>query len=634
MLQSIREKIQGIVAAVIIGLICLTFGVWGIESYLSEASKVVVAEVGGEDIELAEYQEAFQRLRQRAQAELGDQFDPAQWTGEDTKRRVLEFVVDDELLTQLLDRRRIQVGSDQVAQFLMSSPNFQVDGKFSSERYAQVTSMLGFTEQAFERQAQRDMAVEQLRAGVIASAFASPEELDGIAKLAVQTRDIGYMVVKPADPKSVTVSQADLESYLSEHGETFRVPDKVALEFIEINQADLLREVDVEESDILAYYEAHKPDFTMEEQRNARHILVQLAQDASDAEVDSARKKAEELRAKVTQGEDFAAVARVSSDDIGSRADGGSTGLFGRGVMAPEFEAAVFKMKVGEISELVRTSFGFHIITVTEIKPEDIKPYADARGEVEQRLRKEKAEELYFELAERFSDSVYEFPDSLDDAAKALDLQLHKTSLQTEDEVAAAFNAAVAEAAWEPEVLTQGLVSPPVEIGQERVVAIKVTQFEASHLPPLASIREEVLAVVQAERVRTAARERGEALLKRLETGEAGATVAAGEKLEWQAVTAAGRADERLNRALLRAAFRVSIDASGAPTRTGVELADGAYAVVEVSKLESPASAQATDGLAAAARDALLRNRAVSAWRDFMGEIRQTASVTTHPESL
>ena len=634
MLQSIREKIQGIVAAVIIGLICLTFGVWGIESYLSEASKVVVAEVGGEDIELAEYQDAFQRLRQRAQAELGDQFDPTQWAGEDTKRRVLEFVVDDELLTQLLERRRIRVGSDQVAQFLMGSPNFQVDGKFSSERYAQVTNMLGFTEQAFEQQAQRDMAVEQLRAGVIASAFASHQELDDIARLAVQTRDIGYVVLKPAEPKSVTVSDTDLKAYFKEHGESFRVPDKVALEFIEINQAELLREVDVEESDILAFYEAHKADFTMEEQRNARHILVQLAPDASDAEVASARKKAEDLRARVAKGEDFSAVARASSDDIGSRADGGSTGLFGRGVMAPEFETAVFGMKVGEISDLVRTDFGFHIITVTEIKPEDMKPYVDARGEVEQRLRKEKAEELYFELAERFSDSVYEFPDSLEDAAKALDLQLHKTSLQTEAEVAAAFNPAVAEAAWEPEVLTQGLVSPPVEIGEARVVAVKVTQFEAAHIPSLAAIREEVLTVVQAERVREAARTRGEALLKRLDGGETGPDVAAAEKLEWEAVSAAGRADERLNRAVLRAAFRLGSVASGAPARTGVELADGAYAVVEVSKVDAPAEAKATEALAAAARDALVRNRAVSAWRDFMSEIRQTASVSTHPESL
>jgi peptidyl-prolyl cis-trans isomerase D len=302
--------------------------------------------------------------------------------------------------------------------------------------------------------------------------------------------------------------------------------------------------------------------------------------------------------------------------------------------MAPEFEAAVFGMKVGEISELVRTNFGFHIITVTEIKPEDIKPYADARGEVEQRLRKEKAEELYFELAERFSDSVYEFPDSLEDAAKALDLELHKTSLQTAAEVAAAFNPAVADAAWEPEVLTQGLVSPPVEIGQERVVAVKVTQFEAAHIPALASIRDDVLAVVQSKRAREAARERGEALLKRLDGGETGPAVAAAEKLEWEAVSGAGRADERVNRAVLRAAFRLGVASSGAPARAGVELADGAYAVVEVSKVDVPAEGKETEALAAAARDALVRNRAVSAWRDFMSEIRQTASVSTHPDKL
>jgi len=183
-------------------------------------------------------------------------------------------------------------------------------------------------------------------------------------------------------------------------------------------------------------------------------------------------------------------------------------------------------------------------------------------------------------------------------------------------------------------MLTQGLVSPPVEIGQDRVVAVKVTQFEAAHIPSLASIREEVLAVVQAVRVREEARKRGEALLKRLEAGETGPTIAATEKLEWEAVAAAGRADERLNRAVLRAAFRLGVPTSAAPARTGVELADGAYAVVEVAKVDVPSEIKESEGLAAAARDALLRNRAVSAWRDFMSELRDTASVTTHPESL
>jgi peptidyl-prolyl cis-trans isomerase D len=634
MLQSIREKIQGIVAALIIGLICLTFAVWGIESYLSEARKVVVAEVAGEDIELAEYQAAFQRLRQRAQAELGDQFDPAQWTGEATKRRVLDFVVDDELLTQLLDERRIRVGAEQVAEFLRGSPNFQVDGKFSSERYAQVTSMLGFTEQAFEQQAQRDMAVEQLRAGVIASAFATPAELASIEQLAAQTRDIGYLVVKPAAATSVSPAEADLEAYFKAHADEFRVPDKVALEFIELRQSDLLREVTIEESDVLAYYDAHKADFTQEEQRNARHILVQVAQDASEADVAAAREKAATLRKKIVDGADFAQLAKDSSDDIGSRAEGGATGLFGRGVMAPEFEAAVFALKPGEISEPVRTDFGFHILTVTEIKPEDIKPYVDARGEVEQRLRKEKAAELYFEMAERFSDAVYEFPDSLADAASALDLKLEKMSSQTRSELAAGFSPELADAAWEPEVLTQGLVSPPVEIGQDRIVAVKVTQFDPAHVPDLAKIRDDVVAAVQQSSVRDEARARSEALLKRVTAGEAGAAVANAEKLEWDAVRGAGRTDERVNRALLRAAFALPVPAAGKPQHASVPLADGAYAVVEVSAVVTPSEVKSDAGLPAAARDALIRNRAVTAWRDFMGEIRQSASLEMHPERL
>lgn len=635
MLQSIREKIQGIIAGVIIAFLCLTFAVWGIESYLNEARKVVVAEVNGDEVELAEYQETFQRLRQRAQAELGDAFDPAVWGEAAAKQRVLDFVVDDKVLGQALESSRIRVGVDQVAEFLRSSPNFQVDGKFSSERYAQVTSMLGFTPRAFEAQAQRDLALEQLRTGVVASAFITTAEFDQVSRLQAQTRTVGLATLQPADAAAMEVSDADLETYFKSHAEDFRIPDQVALEYAEIRLESLMKEVALAEGDMVAYYDSHPADFTVEEQRAASHILVQVKAGASEEDLAKAKARAEELRGMVTGGKEFADIAKEYSDDIGSRAEGGATGLFGKGVMAPEFEQAVFSMKPGDISDPVKTDFGYHVIRLTEIKPEAVTAYAEVRGEIEQRLRREKAEEMYFEAAERFSETVYEYPDSLADAAEQLGLEVQSTSKQGREQIIAQFNAAVADAVWEPEVLTQGLVSAPVEVGDDRIVAVRVAQYEPSRLPELATVKDEVRTRLQTERSHQQVKDRGEALLAKLRAGESPEKLMAAEKLEWELVENAKRDDTRLNRAVLRGAFRASLLKPEDRVQLGVEYGDGSYAVVEVSKVQTPESLQEADSAATGrVREGLARARALTAWRDFVTGLRADARVELHPDRL
>jgi peptidyl-prolyl cis-trans isomerase D len=635
MLQSIREKIQGIIAGVIIAFLCLTFAVWGIESYLNEARKVVVAEVNDDEVELAEYQETFQRLRQRAQAELGDSFDPAVWGEAAAKQRVLDFVVDDKVLGQALDSSRIRVGVDQVAEFLRSSPNFQVDGKFSTERYAQVTSMLGFTPQAFEAQAQRDLALEQLRTGVVASAFITSSEFDQVSRLQAQTRTIGLVTLQPASTSAQEVSGADLETYFKSHAEEFRIPDQVALEYAEIRLENLMKEVTLAEGDMVAHYDSHQADFTVEEQRAASHILVQVKADASAEAVAKAKARAEELRGMVTGGKDFADIAREFSDDIGSRAEGGATGLFGKGVMAPEFEQAVFSMKTGDISEPIKTDFGYHVIRLTEIKPEAVTAYAEVRGEIEQRLRREKAEEMYFEAAERFSETIYEYPDSLADAAGQLGLEVQSTSKQGREQIVAQFNAAVADAVWEPEVLTQGLVSAPVEVGDERIVAVRVTQYEPSRLPDLATVKDEVSERILTERSHQQVKERGEALLAKLRAGESPEKLMTAEKLEWELVENAKRDDTRLNRAVLRGAFRASLPKPEDRAQLGVEFGDGSYAVIEVSNAQTPEALQEADSAATGRiREGLARARALTAWRDFVTGLRADARVELHPDRL
>lgn len=631
MLQSIRERAQGVVAAVIVVFLCLTFAVWGLESYLNESRKIVVAEINGETVELEAFQSTLQSLRQRAQAELGDAFDSAVWSEDSTKRKALDYLVEERVLTQNLERAQLRMSTEQVADFLKRSPDFQVDGKFSNDRYTQVTSMMGFSENAYEAEIRKDLALQQLRAGVAASAFLTPHELALVEQLQAQARTIGYAVIAPTDSTKVAITDQEASAHFETHKEKYRVDARVALEFVELNLEDLIAGVVVSDEQLQQHYNTHKTDFTVEEQRNASHILIQLAAGVTDAE---AKQKASDMRALVLSGKPFAEVAKEHSDDIGSRAEGGATGLFGPGVMAPEFERAVFGMNIDDISEPIKTSFGYHIIKLTEIKSGVVTPFAEVKSEIEQKLRREQAEELFYETVERFSDTIYEHPDSLTESAAQLEMNVETTSLRTRSEVSEMFSPAVADAVWEAEVLTQGLASAPVEIGDTRIVAVRVTQYEPSHLPSLEQVKSTIVAQLQTQKVHDQAKARGDALLELIRAGQAAAGVAATEKLEWEEFKDARREDDRINRAVLRAAFRAPLEKSDGEAHIGVELGSGNYAIVEVSNTVSPVSTEGTGPDSTRIKEQLTRTRAIVAWQDFVTALKASAEIETYPEKL
>ena len=633
MLQSIRERAQGVIAAVIVAILCLTFAIWGIESYLESAHKVIVAKIGGDAVELAEYQATFQRLRQRAQAELGETFDSKLWATDATKQKALDYVIEDRLLQNNVDRARLRIGAGQVAGYLKGSPTFQVDGKFSHDRYTQVTRTLGFTEQSFEHQTRKDLAIQQLRVGVSGSSFVTEQEAQHIQQLKAQQRSVAYALIEPADLSKESVADDTIKTYYEKNKERYRTEEKISTEYIQLALDDLKKTVVVDDKAVHAYYAAHQPDFTVDEQRNANHILVQVKTGATPAEDAAAKVKAITLRELVVSGTPFEQVAKENSDDIGSRAEGGATGLFGRGVMAPEFEQAVFTMKVGDLSQPVKTSFGYHIIKLKEIKPGGVKPFADVSNEVEAKYRTEQAENAYYETSERFSDTVLEHPDSLADAASKLGLTVATGTLQTRAQIAAQFSESVADAAWETEVLAEGLATPPIEIGANRIVALRVTKHQASKIPALADVKTEITAAIQQDQARVTANERGTRLVQRLRKGEAAATVMSAEKLKWETHQAIDRQNEDINRAVLRAAFKAPV-VGAHPTYLGVELGTGSFAVIEVANPSMPTLDKLDGGAVKAVQRDVARGKAFVEWRDFMSTLRGATKVEAFPKNL
>ena len=634
MLQFIRERAQGLVAVIIILFLCLTFALWGIDEYLRSARTVVVAEVNGEDIDLGAYQKSFQRLRQRAQAQLGDQFDASLWTQDETKRKALDMLVEERLLQHTVADSRLRISMPQVAAFIRSAETFAVDGKFSVQRYKQAVNMLGFSEAGFEEQARQDLAVQQLRAGIALSAFATQDEALRLAQLFAQKRDIGYTLVEPPAADSIAVSDADAEAFYKDHQARFRVPEKVALEYLELTLNDLKKEISVDDQVLTAFYEAHKADYTTQEQRSANHILIQVKKDASEAEDAAARAKIDALRKQIEAGESFEEVARKNSDDIGSRAEGGDTGLFPRGVMAPAFEEAAFSLKKGELSQPVKTEFGYHLIRVRDIKPGGVEPFDAVRSQVEDAYRREQAENLYFDRVEAFNDAVTEHPDSLESAADTLNLKVQTTDAMTREEIEARFSKDLANAAWEPEVLTEGLVSVPVEIDNTRVAAVKVTNHAPAHVPAFAEIKNDVVKALREDRARDAARTRGEALVDRLQKGEAVEAVMSAEKLEWHEAKGVARDTGEVNRAVARAAFQAPLKADDDSTYIGLALGTGAYAVAKVSHRQVPSAEQLAGKNVDTIRRDVARSYMASTWRAYVDRLRADGKVKTFPERL
>ncbi|MBI2802112.1 MAG: SurA N-terminal domain-containing protein [Gammaproteobacteria bacterium] len=634
MLQSIRDRAQGVIAAVIVLLLCLTFAIWGIESYLNSARKVVVAAVDGDDIELKEYQSAYQRMRQRAQAEQGEAFDPKVWEAPETKLKALDYLVEDRLLQRYAERARLRVSDAQVAEYFKSSPNFQVDGKFSPARFKEVASMLGFGERAFEREARKDLELQQLRAGVVASSFLTIGEIQALQQLRDQKRTVAYALIAPVDPSKIAVADADVAAYYAEHKEAYRTKDKVALQFLELSLDKLKTEIQVDEKSLKTYYDAHQADFTVEEQRDANHILVKLGTGASAADDTAAKEKAQRLREMVVAGKSIEDVAKEHSDDIGSRAEGGATGYFGKGVMVPEFEQAVFAMKVGELSEPVKTKFGYHIIKLKEIRPGGVSPLAEVHAKVEEKYRLEQAQEQFFEKAEAFNDAVYAHPDSLEAAAEKLDLKVDKTPLQSHDDIGAQFNAAVADAVWQPEVLTEGLASAPIEVGQNRIVAVRVVQREQPRIPELQELKKSLVSTIQTERAKTQASASGEVLLARMKKGEAPEAVVSSQQLKWDIHKDVGREDTGVNRAVLRAAFGASLPKADSQVFLGVALGTGSFAVLQVSNLSKPAIEQIDKTTTRGLRRDAERVRAAIDWRDFVVALKARSKVEMFSKNL
>lgn len=589
MLNFIRERAQGWIAWVIVGLLIIPFALWGINQYFGNDGKLVAATVNGAEISQRDFQQAFYEQRGRMQQMLGGQYD-AQLFDPQIKQRVSNELIDRELLLQNADSMGYRVSDQTVVATIQGIDAFREAGVFSSTLYQQQVQAQGQSPASFERYVKRLITSGQLPDGLASTVLITDAELDATIKLEEQKRDFQYLVLKAENYKDSSVASDEaIKDYYEQHADRFMTTEKVRVEYVELSAASLQKsEKEPSDDELREFYKANSSQFKVPEERRASHILIKLKEGADESAVTAARQKAEDLIAKIKAGESFESLAKKNSDDPGSAELGGDLGYFGRGTMEPDFDSAVFSLKKDEISEPVLTSFGYHIIKLTGIRAEESKPFADVRDEILAQFKKDEAERRYFDLAEKLTNMAYETPDSLSGVADTLHLELKQSPFFARRGGTGIFaNPRVTTLAFSDDVLKQGFNSEPIELGENHVVVLRLLEHQKASRKPLAEVKTQVMQTLIEDKARESVKAAGEKVVQQLAAGESAETILKGQSVAWKSAGEIARKtkDAKINQAIIKQAFKLQHPTAASQTYGGILLSSGDYAVIRLKKV-------------------------------------------------
>lgn len=636
MLQAIRDRVTGWIAWIVVGLIGVTFALWGIDWYLQREARIFAASVNGVEIPVQEYRFAKQQQVQRMRAMLGERFDGSIAGTPEFKQAVLDRLVEEELLVQAATAAKLAVSDALLAARIHAIPDFQEDGGFSQERYQRLLSQQGLTPRRFEQQFRRALLINQLAGSISGTSAVVARDVDQGMRLQGQERKIRYVrIPATAFADGVEVAPEEVEAFYTANKARFVEPERVRVQYLELSVDDIAAGLTATEEEIGALYEADKARLTRDEQRRARHILIQVAEDAGEDAVAAAGKKAEELVTRLRTGEDFAALAKEFSDDPGSAAEGGDLGLFGKGMMVPEFEAAAFALAKDQISDPVRSPFGFHVIQVTGIQAAQVPSLDEVREQLRQEAVRHQAEQLFFERAETLATLSFEQPDTLATAAEQLGLEIQESGwLSASGGEGVGNYPKVAEAAFAEDVIRGGNNSPVVEVAPEHVVVLRMLEHKESSQLPLEAVRDTIRATLHSQAVREAAQARGRALIERLQAGAPLAMLAKELQLEVMDAGFVQRTATNHDRQITAEAFRIPRAADGRIASGGTTLANGDFALVQVDEVRD-GDLSAVDP---AARTAFRRNLdqlyGTLETTAMLERLKARAEIVEHPDRL
>jgi peptidyl-prolyl cis-trans isomerase D len=626
MLQQIRDRISGWFAIVFLGAIAIVFIFWGIQ--FESSVTTAAAKVNGEKISPQLVLKAWQDRQSQLQQQLRDELPPDLVASE--QHKLLEEFINRELLAQRAHESGYRVSDRELAETLQRIPELQVDGKFSRDRYAGLLRQQGRAEAEFEHEFRRDLESSQLRNAIGISSFVTPGELQRRVQLEGEAREIAYAVLPAASyVAQVNVTPEQVAAEYEKNKTLYMTPETVSLQYLKLDLADIAANVQVTDEALRKYYDDNAARNEAPERRKAAHILIESGSD--DA---AAAKEAESVVARAKAGEDFAKLAREFSDDPGSKDAGGELGWSTREAYVKEFADALFTMDKGEIRGPVRTQFGYHVIKLEDIETPHVRSFEEMRAELEPEFRREQAQNAFYEKSQQLADEAFTALSELDSVAKKTGLPLHTVERFTR-QGGGDFGAdrKVIDAVFSAPVLEDRQNSQPVEVGEDSVVVLRVTDHRPSQQRPIDEVRDEITAQLRESVAQKAAADAAAALAKRVADGEGfeQAIATAGLKATAaQSVTRLGPENPEaapVAPELVKAIFQVPHPVDGKPSAGAATLASGDQAVFVVKNVRAGGlDAAAAAELPMRAQQAAQLNGAVE-FTAYLEELKRTSKI-------
>lgn len=580
MFDFVHEKRR--LVQIVLLLIILPFAFFGVDSYRHAGDSDAPATVNGTKISKQEFDTAMRQQQDRMRQMMGANFDPALLDKPELKQAILDNLVAQRLLIDRARAAGLTVTDEQVAQVIDSIDAFKENGKFDKARYVSALSNQNMTPLMFEMRVRDELTGQQMREAYAQNGYASRSATDNIIAINEQQRVISVATLSlPSFLAQAKVDDAEIKGFYDQNQQQFQAPEQVRVEYLKFSVKDLMAKSDVKAEDAKKYYDEHQSEFESAEQRQASHILLSVAGTAPAAEQEAVKARAEQLLKQVKQNpEKFAELARANSQDPGSAAKGGDLGLFGRGMMVKPFDDAVFALRPGQISDLVKSDFGYHIIRLTSIQPSHVAPFADVSAGILFKLRQQKAADAFAELADKFTEVVYTQSDTLKPAAQLAGVAIEQSGWLT--------RGAAGDETWTPKML-QAVFSDDViknhrntaatEIAPGTLVAARMLEHKPAAVRALAEVQESIKQQLLHKKALDMAVKQGTMLLGQLQQGSKPA-------VDWSVAQTITHAQHgALDVALVRQLFQV--DSGKLPQYVGAESREGGYVLVRVDAVKN-----------------------------------------------
>ena len=625
MLRDIKQQSSGLGAKIVMGLLIIAFVFWGVSGSILSAGNDGAATVNGEKISIVKFDQANLAARNRLTSQFGDNLGSEYFESENFKRGVMNQLVDAELLRQEAEKFDYDVSPETVKQYIEESAGLQIDGKFSKKAYANYLAQVNKSAELLQREIKQDIQGSALPVMINKTAFSLNIEIENQYKLSKQTRSFSFLELSSADYlDTVEVSEDEINDHYKEFGSDYMTTEQVSVNYIELSPADLLDRIDVSDDELSEFYTAKRNNLATPEKRLTQHILLPVSGDE-----DAVKTEIDKVAARIKAGEDFSEVAKEVSKDPGSAPNGGDLGWVTQGDMVPAFDEKLFSMAAGEISEPVLSSFGYHIIKLSEIKEPAIPELEEIKDTLIDEIKTERANDEFLVVADVLDEAIVDSDNVLELAAEASGLSMKTTELFANGRgIDLAANQAFSATAFSDSVKLNNETSEMIDIGENHIAYMHINELVPAELKPLEDVTDAIKAKLKSEKANEIVKQEVIKYVESINSGESTLESIATE-LEKTVVVAENteRVGSKQPFTLVKNIFQMKFDDENQQTAY-VESNNNAFALVNLTAVSAADVSSISEEEKASIATQIERTVSNNEMQNIAAELRKTASIS------